>query len=248
MENHVKKWFKRLSVSITLAIIGLLLFGLIALAIPDAISDLIGVATDTTISLTWTKSASTDNTIIRQSTTTYPTTVADGTSTYNGTASYANITGLTAGTTYYFSAWGFDGSDYSATAANLAISTLPSISDNTSIPFSPSSLSLPANTDPDTSGWSISPLDDILSYFADPSYAHSGLGMPVNNVIMFIAGVAVTFLSLGSYIKWRSFWTSWAIAIILCSFFSSISIMQWMVVGFLILAGAGVWAIEKTTQ
>lgn len=248
MENHIKKWVKRLSASVSLVVIGLLLFTIVALAIPESVTNLVGTATDTTISLTWTPAVSSNTTVIRHSTTTYPATIADGTSSYNGTGSYVGLAGLTAGTTYYFSAWGYDGSDYSATALEYQITTLSSTSDNTTIPFDVPALSAEVTQDPDASGWSISPIDDIIDYFSDPSSAHGGLGMPVNNTIMFMAGIAVTFAGIGSYVKWRSFWTSWSITLILCSFASSIEVMQWIVVGFLILAGMGVWAIEKTTQ
>jgi hypothetical protein len=244
----MKKWAKRLYISCSLGIIALLSFGILVLAVPDSITDLIGTATSTTISLTWTKSSSSDNTTIRYSTADYPATPASGTSAYSGSSSFTTLENLTVGTIYYFSAWGYDGADYSTTAANLVVTTFPSVSENTTAPYPQPTIPAGATADPDSSGWSISPIDDILAYFADPASAHSGLGMPTDNVIMFIAGVGVTFVSLGSYIKWRSFWTSWTIAMILSSFACSIEVMQWIVVGFLLLAGAGVWAVEKSTQ
>lgn len=241
-------WLKRLINSTSLAIIGLLCFVLVALAIPASITNFKGTATSATVSLTWTKSASSDNTVIRHSATSYPATVADGSSTYNGSASYYTLSGLTSGTVYYFSAWGFDGSDYSVTVAEFRINTVPASSANTTIPFSQPSLPANVAEDPDISGWSISPIDDILDYFADEASAHGGLGMGVNNVVLFMASVGVTFVGLISYVKWRSFWTSWVFVLIGSGFFCTIEVMQWIVFGFLLLAGWGVWAIEKSTQ
>lgn len=246
MKSYVNKWFKRLAISASFAVAGMLCLTLVALAIPGSVTNFIGTATDTKISLVW-DASSANATLIRHSTTTYPATTADGTVSYNGTANFVTVSGLTPGTSYYFSAWNYDGA-YSTTAANLVVNTLPSIADNTTIPFDKPTLPAEVSQDPDISGWSIHPIDDILDYFADPTVAHSGLGMPVSNVVMFMAGIGVTFVSLGTYVRWRSFFSSWFIALILCSLCCSVEAMQWIVVLFLLLVGAGVWAVEKSTQ
>jgi len=246
MENYVKKWSKRLLTSIGLATIGMLCLTLIALAAPGLVTDLIAVVTDTTISLTWTPAESSNSTVIRHSTTGYPTTETGGTSSYNGTGSYVTVTGLTAGTTYYFSAWGYDGTNYGA-VVHLVVTTHAAISDNTTIPYDKPSVA-GATEDPNIGVWSIHPIDKILDYFADPTVAHGGLGMPTNNLVMFLAGVGVTFVGLGTYVKWRSFFSSWFIVLILSSLASTIGAMQWITVGFLLLVGAGVWAVEKYSQ
>lgn len=248
MEVSIMKWLRRISSSISLSLVGIILTTFIALAVPASITDLIGVPTDTTIKLTWTMAASSNSTLIKYSTTTYPATTADGTTAYNGTASYTTVSSLTAGTPYYFSAWGYDGSDYSASAANLLIVTQPSATGNATLPYTKPTIPANATADPDTSGWSISPIDDIIAYFADPTAAHGGLGMPTDNLIMFMAGVAVSGMSITAYIKWRSFGAAWFIAFVLSSVFSLIGIMQWIVVGLLFIIGMGVWAIDKSTQ
>jgi len=247
MEKFVKRWFKRLSIGTSFAMVWMLCFTLVALALPSSVTDFIGIATDTTISLVW-DASSANSTLIRHSTATYPATIADGTVSYNGTANFVTVTGLTAGTAYYFSAWNWDDTGYSATASNLVVNTLPSVADNTTIPFDKPTLPAEVSQDPDISGWSIDPIDKILDYFADEAVAHGGLGMPVENVVMFMAGVGVTFVSLGTYVKWRSFFSSWFIALILSSLLCSIEVMQWIVVLFLLLVGAGVWAVEKSAQ
>jgi hypothetical protein len=244
VENNIKKWFRRLCSSAGIAILSVLLVVSIVLAAPGVVTDLVGMPTSTTINLRWTPAESSTSTVIRYSTTSYPATVAGGSSAYNGTGSYVEISGLTAGANYYFSAWGYDGADY-GTVVNLMITTDSEVSGNNTMPFS--APALPANMadDPDSSGWDISPIDDIISYFSDPTSAHGGLGMPTDNFIMFLAGLGVAGLSLISYIKWRSFFTSWFIALILCAFCAYLGVMQWLVVPFLLIFGVGVWSVQQ---
>ena len=235
---------KRWLFSISLAIVCVLLLAVVTLAVPSTVTDFIGTATSSSIYLTWTPAASSNSTVIRHSTTTYPATYSSGTSTYNGTGRYTTLTGLTTGTTYYFSAFGFDGSSYGA-AVNLAITTLPSATENTTIPYGSPSLPSGISQDPDTSGWSIDPLDKILDWFADPTGVRGGLGMPVNNVVMFLAGFGVTMVSIGTYIKWKSFFTSWFIALTLSIIACSVEAIQWIVVIMLLVIGLGVAALMR---
>lgn len=244
----MKKITKRLILSSIISMLGLVLMAVGVLAAPGSITNLIGTSTDTKITLTWTVATDSTSTVIRYATDDYPATPAAGTSAYSGTGSYTSVTGLTAGTTYYFSAWGYDGADYSASAANLVVNTLPAVSENTTVPYSKPTIPAEATQDPDSSGWSIHPIDDILSYFSDPDAVHGGLGAPTDNVIMLIAGFGVTFVGITSYVKWRSFFSSWFIVLILVGFFCSVEVMQWITFGFMLLIGAGVWAVENSTQ
>ena len=60
------------------------------------------------INVSWTKDANATHTRIQRSTTTYPTTISDGTNIYNGTGTYVVNTGLTRSVIYYYSAWSFN--------------------------------------------------------------------------------------------------------------------------------------------
>lgn len=71
--------------------------------------------TSTSITLTWTKGEGAVNTVIRSSTTAYPTTPTSGTSVYNGSASTVTNSALTTDTRYYYSAWSEASGSYSAT-------------------------------------------------------------------------------------------------------------------------------------
>ena len=214
-----------------------------AFAAPGDVSNLSGTATNTTVDLLWTVATDSTSTVIRYSTTGYPATPAAGTSAYSGTSFYTTVSGLTAGTTYYFSAWGYDGVDYSSTSATLVITTEGVSSGNLTIPMTEPTLPAEVFQDPDSSGWSIAPFDYIFDYFAT-----QGIGMPVDNFIMTLASIGITLLAIVTYIKWRSFFTSWTIAFVLTLFCVAIGIMQGLVVIIELGIGIGVAAIERYYQ
>ncbi len=247
MENNVGKWVKRIIFSTSLAILGVLFLTYTALAV-GTITNLRAIATSTTISLTWTKSTSSDNTVIRYSTSSFPATAAAGSSAYaNGNGTYTSLSSLTAGTNYYFSAFAYDGASYSA-AKQLLVTTQPTVAENTTIPYGQPSLPTSVWQAPDISGWSIAPFDTVFDWFADPTGVRGGLGMTVNNLVMFIVGLLVTLISLGAYVKWRNFFAAWSVALVLSFFFVSIQAMQGMVIVAELLVGAGVWAVEHNFQ
>src|SRR3990167_3292035 len=82
------------------------------LAAPDDAVVVTANPQDTSITLTWITGNAT-STIIRYKTTSFPANPSDGTLAYNGTSFQTTITGLTAGTAYFISVWGFDGVSYS---------------------------------------------------------------------------------------------------------------------------------------
>jgi hypothetical protein len=69
------------------------------------------------VTLVWTKGVGSATTYIRYSPSIYPNTTVDGTLLYSGTLASYTQTNLTAGTTYYYSAWGASGGLYSSTKA-----------------------------------------------------------------------------------------------------------------------------------
>jgi len=86
-------------------------------------TNFIGYPESTSIALSWSKGTGSTNTLIRYGETSYPTTNTSGTLAYFGTSSTYTLEGLTSGTTYYFSAWGESGGNYSATYATLLMTT-----------------------------------------------------------------------------------------------------------------------------
>lgn len=84
---------------------------------------------ETSISLTWGKGASCSETLIRHKPGSFPTSTADGNLLYSGTAITATHTGLTTGTTIFYSAWGVEGSNNSTSYATIAMTTLATSAD-----------------------------------------------------------------------------------------------------------------------
>lgn len=85
--------------------------------LPAAPTNFTATAGEEQVVLAWTKGTGATNTMVRYKTTGYPSSISDGTLVYNSTGSGTTHTPLTAGTTYYYSAWSSAGSGYSTTYA-----------------------------------------------------------------------------------------------------------------------------------
>ena len=81
------------------------------------------VTESTVINLFWVKGTGASTTMIRYSYGSYPTSTTDGTLLYNGTGSNTTHTGLTAGSTIYYTAWSISGVDISE-GVNLLATTI----------------------------------------------------------------------------------------------------------------------------
>jgi hypothetical protein len=97
-------------------------------AVVGAPSTFNGIPNNTNINLAFVRGTGSTQTLIRYALDACPTTTggADGTTIYLNTGSNYIHTGLTGGTTYYYSAWGKSGATYSA-AINLVMTTTGSI-------------------------------------------------------------------------------------------------------------------------
>lgn len=85
--------------------------------LPAVPYNLQAVAGDESVSLSWSKGDGATNTMVRFKTTGYPTSSTDGTLVYNSNGINTTHNGLTAGVTYYYSAWSVTGAGYSTTYA-----------------------------------------------------------------------------------------------------------------------------------
>jgi hypothetical protein len=81
------------------------------------------VTESTVINLFWVKGMGASTTMIRYNYGSYPTSTTDGTLLYNGTGSNTTHTGLTAGSTIYYTAWSISGVDISE-GVNLLATTI----------------------------------------------------------------------------------------------------------------------------
>lgn len=80
--------------------------------------------TDTSISLSWSKGAGATNTVIRYSTSSYPSAPTEGTALYSGSGTSTTHSDLTEGTRYFYSAWSETGGLYSS---RVTVSGVPSL-------------------------------------------------------------------------------------------------------------------------
>jgi hypothetical protein len=93
-------------------------------------TDFMAVAvSSSTINLSWVLQG--DQTFVSYKTTGYPVNLLDGTEVYFGLNTYATLSGLTVGTTYYFSAWSWKtGGVWTSTNANAIATTYASTGTN----------------------------------------------------------------------------------------------------------------------
>lgn len=97
--------------------------------LPDPPSSFTALASGTnTISLSWTKDSKADTTRIQRKTGSYPTSISDGTNVYYGNGTAKIDSGLSASTTYYYSAWSWNntGGLWSIISAKDSATTKPS--------------------------------------------------------------------------------------------------------------------------
>ncbi len=111
-------------------LLALSIIGILAVAVPVVAvtvsppTNVYNIPAASSISLVWTKGADSTSTLVRYSTTSYPATTATGTSGYFGTGSSTKITGLSSGTTYFISMWGYAGGVYSDNYTTTVATTL----------------------------------------------------------------------------------------------------------------------------
>lgn len=241
---------KRILFSFCLALILLVSVVSVALAVPGSITNLVANPTTTTITLTWILAPTSNSTVIRYSTSGFPATPAGGTSAYSGTGYQTTLSSLTAGTSYFFSAWGYDGSNYSDSPAQVVMSTLavniPSGAESTPDDTLPAP-SLPANINqaPSVGAFSLEPFTSMITWF---NSAPGGLGMPVANAwgTIFIYGlVAVGILT---YAKTKQFFIAYMVVFLGTVIGVGLNLTQGYLVAFEIIIGMGVWAIERASQ
>ena len=192
----------------------------------------------TSVSMTWTKGYGSDTTLIRFSTTTFPAATTEGTQVYNSTGSTTEHTGLTAGMTYYYSAWGISGGDTSADYATAVVTTY-AYSENGGMDFEyPDAIP----------GWfqsvnyeALSELEPIYSSIngvadsMDMPRATAWVGIMVG--IIFIASIAALMI--------RGFIAAIIVALVLFVIMIGIGILPaWMLVLFIPI-GLGAWALLK---
>ena len=199
--------------------------------------------TDTTISFRINLPTGATSSVVRYSTTAYPPTRADGTGVTMTNKYYATITDLTAGTTYYFSTWGWDeAAAYSATAYNYIVTLPPASSTEIETPAIPD---LPGgiNDAPDVSGLDVYPFNLIIDNL---NSAPGGLGIPTTTSWEFVVNALAVIIAIFAYIKTKSLFVASVAAIIIsyASWQAGLTQLYGLVV--LIIVALGIWAMEAS--
>jgi hypothetical protein len=184
MENIVKRVIK----GVLIALLASLLVALPVLALATKVTNLLAFPQAVSIHLTWTRAVGSTTTVIRYRTDMSPTSYSDGILSYNGTGYECDVTGLTAGQSYYFGAWGFDGASYSTDGEFKSTTTLYTLGLSTNQTMPSPTIPATINDPPDISGLSFEPFTSVVGSFV------SSLGMDTNNawewifVIMLVIG------------------------------------------------------------
>lgn len=243
---------KRIIIPFIWAVVLSLIIATPVMAVPDDMTILIANPSNTSIILTWTIPAGSTSTVIRYSTAAFPANPAAGTGAYAGAGYQTTLSSLVAGTTYFFSAWGYDGANYSATVFNLAVTTtavaMPSGAETTANtgPGIPAPV-LPASIVqvPDESAFNLEPFTSIISYFNSGT---GGLGMPVENAWETLVIMGIVTSGMFTYMKTKIFFLAFGVVFALTVGATVLELVQGFLVVIEIVVAAGVWAIDKYAQ
>ena len=190
------------------------------------------IPTATSASLSWVKGTGALYTLVRYSTSTYPNTTSAGISIYLGVGSSYMLSGLTSGTTYYFSAWGFTGGVYSSSYTTTV---------TTASAYTPGGSSF--ETPKTSSSWVQTPSETKISGLPVlPGLVESNsdaYGVPLNMIwyflwIIFAAGTGIVLYNKSNY---NLTLTIGVTALIMGAGAALGLTMLWILAGFLIVAG-----------
>lgn len=215
-------------------------------AAPSNVTQLYVSASTTSVDLRWEFVTGATSYVIRYATTGFPATPAAGTSAYSGTGYYTTLTGLTSGVTYYFSAWGYDGADYSATAYNVSVTTLAaSLVTGGGDTYSdlPAIQDLPADIidSPDGSGSDFGAIGGVLNYF---NTAPGGLNIPTNNLELSVLTIGIVIASIWVYTKTNSMLMGWLFCLVCQALGWWMGLMSWGGIVVIVVMGMMMWAFK----
>jgi hypothetical protein len=168
-------------------IVGLFIGVPVLAAVPSDVTYAAANPSSTSVSLLWTPSSGATKTMVRYLTTGFPndpTGVGDGSIlVYYNTSNNHVLTGLTAGTTYYFSFWGWNADGYSTNPYEIPTTTtgVAPTGDPLPTPTVPSNM----YQIPKSSSWfdNLQPFSGAIAYFA------ADWGMPINNMMLAVSVV-----------------------------------------------------------
>jgi len=207
---------------------------------PVFVTNLKAIPFPTTMSLSWVRAVGYSQTVIRYSTTTYPATIADGTLVYSGTGINYIQTGLTAGTTYYYTAWGYNGATYTsdASAAKVLMTTIVgTVPASTTIPTP----SQPTPSAPSSTNWfaGLQPFSGFIKGF------ETSWGMNTDTMPFTIGIIILLVVGVGLYLKTKSPLIAIVADFVVDFGLIAMGLLSTWTVGVVIAFGLGVWALEN---
>lgn len=259
-QTHIKMMnmmsIVRIKIASLIAIIGILIFSLlpqIALArgisgsvpiiiggnptISSNVTNLQAIPADTSIKLSWSIATGSSSTIIRYSTTTYPATPTGGTSAYSGNGVRYVLTGLATGTTYYFAAWGFDGTNYSSSPDTALITTTAGAAAGDVLPTPPYT----TPTAPSSTGWfaGLQPFSGFVQGF------ENAWGMETNTMPFTLGILILLVAGIGIYLKTKSPFVAIVADFAIDFGLIALGLLSPYTIGVVIAFGVGIWALEN---
>jgi hypothetical protein len=211
------------------------------------ITEFRAIPTDTTMSLIWVRANGYTYTVIQCSTTGFPATTADGTRIYSGVGnSYIQkdvdpnatpLVPLTAGTTYYYSAWGYDGANYSTNVANAMMTTTASAGTSDVLPTPIQ----PTPTEPSSSGWfsGLQPFSGFMQGF------EQSWGMATDTIPFTFGILILLVVGIGIYLKTKSPFIAIVADFAVDFGLIGLGLLSGYTVAVVLAFGLGVWALEN---
>lgn len=200
-----------------------------------------GYPSVTSIGLNWAIPSGASQVMVRVGSITYPTTYMEGTLVVQSSIGDYDYTGLTGGTTYYFSIWGLSGGTYSTGYKTLAVTTLGTtneVSGGSTI----AAPVIPTNwvQTPDASG--LSKLEPIYTAVNE---VLTEMAIPNGNGWMIGAYIIIAIAGLGLLFKTHSAFGTVILVFLLMAGASAVHIIPGWSMLLLIPFAAGAWALEK---
>lgn len=242
---------RRLIIASVLALVMILCIAIPVFAIPANVTGFVANPSSTYIVLSWLPATGATSYLVRYRTDTFPTGTADGTLVYSSNQTMVTLSGLTAGRTYYFSLWGYDGVSYSSNATNLASTTLAVAIPSGGQVYPTNVIPIPtipsnATQTPSIGSFNLQPFTNIFSYANNSSFG--GLGMPIANLWETIAVIVIVLLGLITYIKLKNFFVAYFVVVVASAICVGLHLLQGYILPAELVIGAGVWGLERFFQ
>lgn len=184
----------------------------------------------TEIDLSWTKVGYTPYTMVRYSTATYPTIITAGTLLYSGSNATTSVDNATAGTTYYFSAWGYNACGDNQTAYATAVATTPAGMDS-------EDFSGPGGTPTTTPSTTI--FSSVPGFFV-AEWLGTVYMTPAGVVMRIVAMVAMSIIVIGIAVYTESIIITMLATIVGTALLFTLGLIPWYLILLYAIAALGV--------